>query len=428
MKWAITWLLLVCALAAEGQYNTDGYTATTNEVLDGLNQTKPVTSFTLAIWSLTHGGGGGNTNNAHSASFAGVATNAYSANTASNLNAYGTSFDIDAGGNINSSTVGSFSINSGANISLLTPIGAGFSVQDGASGTAQITAGSGSCEVFVDGPGGVLISPSDGGGLDVGTSGQFSFNSPNHPNVFGFDSIKGNMTNNLGNIQIVGSGLFIGNGSGLTNVGAMWATNDQNGRALTSLVTASLTNGLATTNFVLTQESSGATTFNGAFNGNGGGLTNLANSIPAGNTTNLLANIGGTGATVAIPWSGLPSGGSSSSAQMVVVPSAFPQSTNWVPNLITNHGGSFDLLLTTNTIFIMQPTNQNPGENWRIIVRQDSVGTHSLNFQTNSAWRPTIFGQIPNFQTNANATCADIECVVDRTGTNTWFWLTPLGP
>lgn len=48
----------------------------------------------------------------------------------------------------------------------------------------------------------------------------------------------------------------------------------------------------------------------GGMIGNGSGLTNLANSVPSGSTTNLLANIGGSGATVAIPWANLPIGSS----------------------------------------------------------------------------------------------------------------------
>jgi len=49
-------LLAVSVVAARGQYVTDQYTATTNEVNDGLNQTKPLTSYNFANskWANTN--------------------------------------------------------------------------------------------------------------------------------------------------------------------------------------------------------------------------------------------------------------------------------------------------------------------------------------------------------------------------------------
>jgi hypothetical protein len=71
---------------------------------------------------------------------------------------------------------------------------------------------------------------------------------------------------------------------------------------------ASMTGTAAATNdsrsLVLTNP---ANQFGGTFIGNASGGTNLANSVPAGGTTNLLANIGGNGATVGVPLENLPS-------------------------------------------------------------------------------------------------------------------------
>jgi hypothetical protein len=52
-------LLLGSVVASQGQYVTDEYTATTNEVNDGLNQTKPLTPFNFANSKWAVGGGGG---------------------------------------------------------------------------------------------------------------------------------------------------------------------------------------------------------------------------------------------------------------------------------------------------------------------------------------------------------------------------------
>ena len=99
--------------------------------------------------------------------------------------------------------------------------------------------------------------------------------------------------------------------------------------------------------------------------------------------------------------------------------------TNYTFDLSTNHSGVFMVTLTTNAMFL-PPTNTFPGEHWSFQVYQDAVGSRNIYFTTNSSWRPTIFGQIPSIQTNANAWCADIECVTDKTGTNTVFWITPI--
>jgi hypothetical protein len=99
--------------------------------------------------------------------------------------------------------------------------------------------------------------------------------------------------------------------------------------------------------------------------------------------------------------------------------------TNYTFDLSTNHSGVFMVTLTTNAMFL-PPTNTFPGEHWSFQVYQDAVGTRNIYFTTNSSWRPTVFGQIPSIQTNANAWCADIECITDKTGTNTVFWVTPI--
>ena len=82
--------------------------------------------------------------------------------------------------------------------------------------------------------------------------------------------------------------------------------------------------------------------------GNGSGLTNLANTVPTGSTTNFLANIGGSGATVAIPLANLPSGGGSSTIPTTVV------SNNTGIAYVLNLGSSTNynannLLVTTST-------------------------------------------------------------------------------
>lgn len=57
-------LALLCANFAFAQYQTDVFTATTNEVADGLNQTKPVTPWSLQHSGISLGGSGGNATNA----------------------------------------------------------------------------------------------------------------------------------------------------------------------------------------------------------------------------------------------------------------------------------------------------------------------------------------------------------------------------
>jgi len=66
-------ILLLSVCLVKGQYVTDQYTATTNEVVDGLNQTKPVTPWGLNWWFSeflvdyisAHGGGGGGLTNGY---------------------------------------------------------------------------------------------------------------------------------------------------------------------------------------------------------------------------------------------------------------------------------------------------------------------------------------------------------------------------
>lgn len=56
---AIVSLIISSVVVVQAQYLTDMYTATTNETLDGLNETKPVTPFDLNIWWIVNNPGSG---------------------------------------------------------------------------------------------------------------------------------------------------------------------------------------------------------------------------------------------------------------------------------------------------------------------------------------------------------------------------------
>jgi hypothetical protein len=104
----------------------------------------------------------------------------------------------------------------------------------------------------------------------------------------------------------------------------------------------------------------------GVTNRNGGAITNLANTVPAGSATNLLGNIGDSGATVAIPLQNLPSGGS-----------AFN-------NLITGAYTNVPVAGLTNIWFAVGGTNY-------FVTQSLSGSVTNFSFETNGA---VTFGSI----------------------------------
>jgi hypothetical protein len=108
------------------------------------------------------------------------------------------------------------------------------------------------------------------------------------------------LTNNQTGVTLQGA--FSGNGGGLTNI---QSAKNVNGYPYSNSISMYDNNSnlwMTASNGVLTVGSNTAAqatiTESGVFNGNASGATNLAGSVPAGATTNLLANIGGSGATV----------------------------------------------------------------------------------------------------------------------------------
>ena len=97
--------LSLAALAARGQYATDPYTATPQQVSDGLNETKPVTPYSLAQSGVLGQGGGSITNlpayvvtnNQNSVTLGNVTvTNAYNLNNPALGETYSWSFNNSA--------------------------------------------------------------------------------------------------------------------------------------------------------------------------------------------------------------------------------------------------------------------------------------------------------------------------------------------
>ena len=97
-------------------------------------------------------------------------------------------------------------------------------------------------------------------------------------------------------------------------------------------------------NYTVAQLTVKSNLFANLISGNGASVTNLANGVPAGVTTNILANIGASGATVAIPWSSLPGGGGGSIPNGLV--------TNSAPAALVVTGGGASVTVASNLLTV----------------------------------------------------------------------------
>jgi hypothetical protein len=128
-------------------------------------------------------------------------------------------------------------------------------------------------------------------------------------------------------------------------------------------------------------------TINGHSPSDGGGMTNLANSVPPGTTTNVLANIGGSGATVLIPLANLPAGGTMTATTTI---------TNTVSYTLT---GSFADVDPLSHITISQPGK------YDIVGIGDFAGLNGSTIASMTLWNFTTglgFGSGPAAEGVAN--------------------------